>query len=271
MPNQIFTNGASCKLGAAIVTTSAISSITLAVGFGSLFPSPTGGNWFVLTIIKADYSAIECFRCSARSGDVVTVETRAYDGTTANTFSTDDICVCSPNAGAFADFRADINALDTRLDIAETDIDALEVSVAALQTTMAQRPRMDVGTRTVFHQAAAPTGWTLDATVNDRVLRVSGTAGGGSGGSWTISGFEADGVALTVPQLPPHSHTFTDVGRVAFAFGSTSGPDFNSTTAGTTATTNDTGGGEEHGHPVSNDGSWRPAYTDVIVCTRASG
>ncbi len=206
MPNQIFTNGASCKLGAAITTTSAIASITLSVGFGSLFPGPTGGNWFVLTIIKADYSAIECFRCSARSGDVVTVETRAYDGTTANTFSTDDICVCAPNAGAFADFRADINALDARLDLAETDIDALEVSVAALQTSMAQRPRMDVGTRTVFHQAAAPTGWTLDAAVNDRVLRVSGTAGGGNGGSWTISGISVDDHTLTIDEIPAHTH-----------------------------------------------------------------
>lgn len=267
MPNQIFTNGASCKLGAAIVTTSAISSITLAVGFGSLFPSPTGGNWFVLTIIKADYSAIECFRCNARSGDVVTVETRAYDGTTANTFSTDDICVCSPNAGAFADFRADINALDARLDTAETDIGALEVSVAALQATMAQRPRMDVGTRTVFHQAAAPTGWTLDSSINDRVLRVSDTAGGGTGGSWTISGISVNGHALTIDEMPAHTH------RQGITFPGPSGgvPGPNLAAGEDIGETSSTGGGQAHDHDLTIGNSWRPAYTDVIVCTRASG
>lgn len=267
MPNQIFTNGASCKLGAAIVTTSAISSITLAVGFGSLFPSPTGGNWFVLTIIKADYSAIECFRCNARSGDVVTVETRAYDGTTANTFSTDDICVCSPNAGAFADFRADINALDARLDIAEIDIVALEVSVAALQTTMAQRPRMDVGTRTVFHQAAAPTGWTLDSSINDRVLRVSDTAGGGTGGSWTISGISVNGHALTIDEMPAHTHSQN---WKATTGGTLAGGDPNNVNT-TTVQTGSTGGGQAHSHGLTIGNSWRPAYTDVIVCTRAAG
>jgi len=36
---------------------------------------------------------------------------------------------------------------------------------------------------------------------------------------------------------PSHSHDYLDVGRTAFAFGSTSGPDFNSTTASTSTTT----------------------------------
>lgn len=267
MPNQIFTNGAACKLGAAIVTTSPIASITLQVGFGPLFPSPTAGNWFVLTIIKADYSAIECFRCSARSGDVVTVEERAYDGTTANTFSTDDICVCSPNAGAFADFRADLNALDARLDTAEQDIDALEVNVAALQVSMAQRPRMDVGTRSMFHQAAAPTGWTLDTSVNDRVLRVSDTSGGGNGGSWTISGISVNGHALTISEMPAHTHeavTFNQpgVGNAGGGGARVSQLPFETTSVG---------GGQAHSHGLTIGSSWRPAYTDVIICVRASG
>jgi hypothetical protein len=37
---------------------------------------------------------------------------------------------------------------------------------------------------------------------------------------------------------PGHTHTYDDVGRTAFAFGSTAGPDFNSTTATTSTTTN---------------------------------
>jgi len=270
MANQIFTNGASCRLGAPITTTSAIANITLQVGFGVRFPQPTAGNWFVVTLVKADYSAIECVRCSGRSGDVLTVETRAFDGTTANTWSTSDLVVLSPNAGAFADFRADLNALDTRLDTAEVDINALEVDVAALSALMAQRPRMDVGTRTVFHQAAAPTGWTLDTSVNDRVLRVSDTTGAVNGGSWTISGISVNGHALTIDQLPAHTHSdnFMQSTTPYFSGGSFQG--YNIGPAGTT-TTGSAGGGEAHSHGLTIGNSWRPAYTDVIICTRAAG
>lgn len=44
------------------------------------------------------------------------------------------------------------------------------------------------GVAMLFPQAAPPTGWTQDATVNDRVLRVVSGAGGGTGGAWTITG-----------------------------------------------------------------------------------
>lgn len=40
------------------------------------------------------------------------------------------------------------------------------------------------GTKLIFPQAVAPIGWTLDASVNDRFVRISNTVGGGTGGSW---------------------------------------------------------------------------------------
>lgn len=40
------------------------------------------------------------------------------------------------------------------------------------------------GTKLAFFNATAPVGWTIDATVNDRFIRISNSAGGGTGGSW---------------------------------------------------------------------------------------
>ena len=63
------------------------------------------------------------------------------------------------------------------------------------------------GTRMLFHQSAAPTGWTQATNVNDRVLRVvSGGTGGDTGGSWTISGLTISNHTLTMSQIPGHDH-----------------------------------------------------------------
>lgn len=51
------------------------------------------------------------------------------------------------------------------------------------------------GTKVVFAQASAPTGWTQDST-NDRALRVVSSAGGGSGGTHS----------LTSPPSTAHTH-----------------------------------------------------------------
>ncbi len=55
---------------------------------------------------------------------------------------------------------------------------------------------------------------------------------GGSADAITVSHTHTATVSET-----PHSHTYDDVGRTAFAFGSTSGPDFNSTQTATSTTT----------------------------------
>ena len=268
MPKQIFSNGASCLLGTAIVTTSAISTLTVQSGKGALFPSPSAGDWFVATLIKADYSAFECFKVTSRSGDVFTIDTRAFDGSTANTFSTSDLVVCSPNAGAFADLNASIATLQATQTTQGSSITTLQSDVGTINTTLAQKPRMDVGTKTLFYQAAAPTGWTQDTGVNDRVLRVVSGTGAGTGGSWTISGITVDGHALDVTQIPAHTHTETYVSvgganNVLYEGGSVGGGSF-------TVNSGSTGGGQTHTHGLTIGSSWRPSYVDVIACSRAS-
>jgi len=159
------------------------------------------------------------------------------------------------------------------------------------------------GTVMLFYQAAAPTGWTKLTTQNDKVLRVVSGTGGGTGGSWTISGLTnasvstgltVDNHTLTLSQVPSHSHFVArntsnsaagpDLDAndpLAYTRGATDDGDYNLNKAGgTTANvgpTNSQGGGGAHNHNttesahthvISADGAWRPAYIDVIICSR---
>ena len=56
------------------------------------------------------------------------------------------------------------------------------------------------GTKMVFAQAAAPTGWTQDITNNDKALRVVSGLGGGTGGTHAFSS----------PPSTAHTHSFSD-------------------------------------------------------------
>jgi hypothetical protein len=61
------------------------------------------------------------------------------------------------------------------------------------------------GTRMLFNQATAPTGWTQDVSdaANNRMLRVVNTAGGGTGGSHS---------PILMNVVPSHTHPFTTGG-----------------------------------------------------------
>jgi hypothetical protein len=57
------------------------------------------------------------------------------------------------------------------------------------------------GTKIAFFQAAAPTGWTQDITINNCMLRAVNAAGGGSGGT--------DSPVLNDKTMVAHTHAFT--------------------------------------------------------------
>ena len=81
-----YANNAASTLAAGI--SSGVTSLTVASGHGSRFPSLTGAEWFPITVVQSGGS-FEIMRCTARSGDVLTV-TRAQEGTTALAFLTGD-------------------------------------------------------------------------------------------------------------------------------------------------------------------------------------
>lgn len=75
----IFTNNAYSTLASGI--TAGATSITLATGEGARFPSPSGGDTFLLTLTNSGgtETSWEVVECTARSGDTLTV-TRGKEG-----------------------------------------------------------------------------------------------------------------------------------------------------------------------------------------------
>lgn len=157
------------------------------------------------------------------------------------------------------------------------------------------------GTKKMFYQADAPTGWTKDTTQNDKMLRVVSSSGGGSGGTNSLtSTFPSSGTAysvalqrsepvssvsstgnttLSLSQLPDHSHQGTMGGN-----GGSGSTPFSNAGSFTVFGSSETGGmnvsssGGSHNHPWSGTvnldatatGSstvFDIQYIDVIICT----
>ena len=78
---QLFTNNSFSTLATDI--TAVATSVTLATGDGDKFPVLSGGDVFDITLTQAgDETSWEVARCTARTGDVLTV-TRGVEGTAA--------------------------------------------------------------------------------------------------------------------------------------------------------------------------------------------
>lgn len=106
-----FANNAKSTLAAPLTTSS--TSVALSAGTGALFPSPTGGDLFVLTLTDAATGAItEIMHATARSGDTLTV-VRAQEGTTALNWTTGDFANLVITAGTLDQFEQTGGALGT--------------------------------------------------------------------------------------------------------------------------------------------------------------
>lgn len=136
------------------------------------------------------------------------------------------------------------------------------------------------GTRMLFAQTAAPTGWTKDTNPGlNHALRVTGGSAGWGGAigftaAFTSRGISAwsDNTTLTEWMMPIHRHAMANAGNIiklnADSFLGYSYPNNNGAYIGwgTLADTNDAGGGGWHNHPVYvNNLDMNVAYVDVIV------
>jgi len=101
MGYPLFTNNAATGLVYPI--TSSATTLYVNGGSGSLFPSPTGGNYFMITLINALTGNMEIVQCTARSGDVFTI-VRAQEGTTAQSFAVGDAVQLRITAGSLQTF-----------------------------------------------------------------------------------------------------------------------------------------------------------------------
>ena len=129
--------------------------------------------------------------------------------------------------------------------------------------TSAASAGFDSGTRMIFAQNAAPTGWTKDTVnYNQHAMRiVTGTGGGAAGTVDFTSAFTSQAVAgsvaitgisgstgattLSTAQIPSHTHTYNS------SSGGSSGKSGSAQLSNVGATTGATGGGGSHDHSFS--------------------
>lgn len=135
---------------------------------------------------------------------------------------------------------------------------------------------LETGTKTVFYQEDAPTGWTKSIAINDRVIQItSGSDGGTTGGSWTISGLDVLDHTLSINEIPSHDHRTGPYIQADESFahgevsaGTGSGLAGGGSGARSEGLTSNTGGSDPHDHGISSAGTWRPAHAKFIMCTR---
>jgi len=153
------------------------------------------------------------------------------------------------------------------------DLDALGVRITANEDAIANL--IETGTKMMFYQAAAPTGWTIDATVTDNMLRiVDGTilAGGAAGGT--------DDPVLN-DKVPTHTHPFTTAEdgdhKHTMHYGTENGGGNKwSTIIALNPPTNqamfpNAEGDHTHSGTTDSNGSpsdWVPRFANVILCTK---
>jgi hypothetical protein len=144
------------------------------------------------------------------------------------------------------------------------------------------------GTKMYFYQASAPTGWTIDNTLGDRLLAVHGTSayasstgGGEQKGSWTISGFSNHATHTAHTDHPAHNHLYMGYGLGGVNRDSAQSGSYNHyNSAGTqipytnsqslyTANLAAQSHSAHSAHDAhSQDGNWRPAANVGIIATR---
>ena len=172
------------------------------------------------------------------------------------------------------------------------------VTVTHTDLNTVTTPAFPSGTRMLFQQTAAPTGWTKDTTNDDKALRlVSGTVG--SGGTNALSSLDATAVGtvsssisgstashiLTTSQMPSHTHsgnvnlrTNWEAGNSSLSPIGTGSARYDGSGSSPSFTTNSTGGGSGHNHGVGTlavtsafTGTANQldiAYVDVIVAAK---
>ena len=78
MGRPLYTNNAATYLAFGITNTD--TTMQVSANAGSLFPNPTGGDYFYVSLISLSGPIIEIVKCTARSGDILTIE-RGQEGT----------------------------------------------------------------------------------------------------------------------------------------------------------------------------------------------
>jgi len=147
-------------------------------------------------------------------------------------------------------------AAGDRLICYATAANTVEVMSVATEASALTTSSFAAGTRMLFQQTLAPTGWTKDATHNNKAVRLqTGTVGtGGTDSFTTVFGTSktTSSHTLATSEMPAHTH---DVKYVSFthASGSDAGQRLGAGFTGNlSARAVTTGGGSGHTHNLTN-------------------
>jgi hypothetical protein len=173
------------------------------------------------------------------------------------------------------------HASDTTISRVSSGVIAVEGQTLATQTyvTNSLSSTIPSGTRMLFQQTSAPTGWTKDITINNRALRVvSGSVGSGgsidfdvafanrsfsgSTSSETVTGTVGSTV-LDITQIPDHTHNYSRATAGTTATASGTGTTFLRTLTSTSTASGSQGGGLGHTHTFSG-GSHAHTFSGAI-------
>jgi hypothetical protein len=184
---------------------------------------------------------------------------------------TDAILVgASIYAEADATFAADNNATELvfATGASETATERMRIeSDGSVRFAGTSNQGFASGTKMLFNQTAAPTGWTKVTSANDVALRLtSGTVG--TGGSVA---FETAFASQTVPvhtlatsEIPAHTHSYEQRQAGVYAASGWAAA-IHDSGANSTTTSSSTGGGGSHGHGSID---LNVSYVDVIIATK---
>lgn len=222
MAKQIFSNGASAELAVSVIAGDL--TIQVQAGYGALFPSPSGGDWFMAVLEDANGN-YEVVKCTARSTDLLTV-VRGQEGTAAqawtNTVTRVELRNTKGSMEQMLQRSGDTLGSDLNLGGFQLSNGSLAASVSVPNTSV-----FPVGMITLWSGSigSIPAGWALcngsngTPDLRDRFVVGAGStyAVGATGGAATLSGTAAAGGdhdhggatgshTLTAAEMPSHRH-----------------------------------------------------------------
>ena len=232
---QLFANNADSSLNGAIAPDTLV--LTLKAGEGSKFPSPSNGDYFLVTLYQKLGSGEinhEIIKCTSRTGDDLTV-VRAQEGTSAKSFNSGDLVELRVTAGTLGS-KADADSLSTKLDKAggsltgalnfSATVDVVSAAITDIGAVNSNFVHV-TGTATITSLGVAAAGVSrtavfagaLTLTHNAASLKLPGGANIGTAagdvadfvslgsGNWRCTGYmRASGQALVVPsQAAPYT------------------------------------------------------------------
>lgn len=165
-------NNASSTLAGAI--NSSVTSLSVASGDASKFPSLGAGEWFPLTVVDSAGN-MEIMRVTARSGATLTV-TRGQEGTTAKSFAAGAKCDLRLTAASQADHEHSMSAIQglaTALGLKADDIE-----ITAIYEALALKANVSDLTSGLAAKANQATTYTKSEV--DALVEAAGSAPAGT-------------------------------------------------------------------------------------------